>query len=59
MLSEIYKSWNMPKEAEFHLDEAAKAVPEWRGFQAEWHMDVWDRELRALLRPRLAVNTGA
>jgi len=38
MLSEIYKSWNMPKEAEFHLDEAAKAVPEWRGFQAEWHM---------------------
>jgi len=36
MLSELYKVWNMPKEAEKHLEDAAKAVPEWRGFQAEW-----------------------
>jgi tetratricopeptide (TPR) repeat protein len=36
-LSDLYKVWNMPQQAEEHLDEAAKAVPEWRALQAEWY----------------------
>jgi tetratricopeptide (TPR) repeat protein len=38
VLAELYKRWNMPKEAEAELDKAAAAVPEWRGYQAEWFM---------------------
>lgn len=37
MLSELYKVWNMPAEVEKNLEAAAKAVPEWRGFQADWY----------------------
>jgi tetratricopeptide (TPR) repeat protein len=40
MLAELYKRWNQDRKAvEKCLEEAAKAVPEWRGHQAKYYYE--------------------